>query len=146
MVLMKRMNTNKTGGRNPELTHPELSYTLNGVCFSVHNELGQYARERQYGDAIEEKLKEKGVLYQREFAVSSSGNIVDFFIDGKIVLELKNKRILTKEDYEQVQRYLQETGARLGLLVNFRNKYIKPVRVVKIDSWCIGSHSYHSSN
>lgn len=130
---MKLMNTNKSD--RPELIYPELSYEITGVCFSAHNALGQYARERQYGDVVEGKLKEKNISYKRELAISSSGNIVDFLIDGKIILELKSVRILTKDIYEQVQRYLQESNIRLGLLVNFRNKYIKPVRIVKIDSW-----------
>ncbi|MEK7170376.1 MAG: GxxExxY protein [Patescibacteria group bacterium] len=126
------MDTNKNDG--PELIYPELSYDVTGVCFVAHNALGQYAREKQYGDIIETKLKEKRLPYKRELALASSGNIVDFLIDDKIVLELKSVRILTKDIYEQVQRYLQESGMRLGLLVNFRNKYIKPVRVVRIDS------------
>lgn len=130
---MKPMNTNKSD--NPELIYPELSYEITGICFSAHNALGQYAREKQYGDVVEGKLKEKNIPYKRELAISSSGNIVDFLIDGKIILELKSVRILTRDIYEQVQRYLQESNMRLGLLVNFRNKYIKPVRIVKIDSW-----------
>lgn len=127
------MNTNPQN-HSFELIYPELSYEVNGICFSTHNELGQYSREKQYGDSVEQKLKERQIVYSREFPIASSGNIVDFFIDNKIILELKSKRILGKNDYEQVQRYLQESGARLGLLVNFRNKYIKPVRIVKIDS------------
>lgn len=135
---MKLMNTNKSD--NPELIYPELSYEITGICFSAHNALGQYAREKQYGDVVEGKLKEKNIPYKRELAISSSGNIADFLIDGKVILELKSKRLLTKEDYEQVQRYLQESGIRLGLLVNFRNKYIKPVRVIRIDSRGIRSY------
>ena len=121
--------------KETKLLYPELSYCVAGICFSAHNELGSYAREKQYGDIIERLLKEKSVPFQRECAIGSSGNILDFLIDGKIVLEIKAKRILTRDDYGQTQRYLQETGIRLALLVNFRNKYIKPVRVVKIDSW-----------
>jgi len=117
-----------------ELLYPEISYTLTGVLFSTHNELGQYAREKQYGDVIERVLQEKNILYKRECRIGDSGNIVDFIIENKIILELKAKRIITKEDYQQVQRYLQETQLRLGLLVNFRNKYIKPSRIVKIDT------------
>ena len=30
-----------------ELIYPELSYKINGILFSTHNELGQYAREKQ---------------------------------------------------------------------------------------------------
>jgi hypothetical protein len=45
---------------------------------------------------------------------------------------MKTKRFLTKEDYFQTQRYLQESQLLLGILVNFRNKYIKPSRVLKV--------------
>ncbi|MDO8581858.1 MAG: GxxExxY protein [bacterium] len=121
--------------KETKLLYPELSYSVAGICFSAHNELGPYAREKQYGDVIKRLLMEKSIPFQREFSIGSSGNILDFLIDEKIILEIKAKRILTRDDYEQTQRYLQETGTRLALLVNFRNKYIKPVRVVKIDSW-----------
>lgn len=123
--------TNNTNFQKPNLIYPELSYTITG--FNVHNELGPYARERQYGDRLELKFREHNVSYQREVYIAQSGNIVDFVADKKIALELKAKRILTKDDYFQLQRYLQESQLRLGLLVNFRNKYLKPVRVVKID-------------
>ena len=120
--------------REGGLIYPELSYKINGILFSTHNELGQYAREKQYGDVVERLLKRAKHTTQRECRVSDSGNIADFIIDNKIDLELKAKRLLTKEDYEQVQRYLQETQLKLGILVNFRNQYIKPVRVVRIDT------------
>ena len=122
-----RMDANK-------LIYQELSYTLVGILFSVHNELGQYAREKQYCDLIEDKLRLVKIPYKREFKIANSGNTVDFLVEHKIILETKSKRILTKEDYFQLQRYLQESKIKLGLLVNFRNKYIKPVRIVRIDT------------
>lgn len=128
------MNTNKKQ-INSKVIHPELSYTITGILFDVHNELGQYAREKQYGDLIEKKLKEIEMSYKREIPISDSGNILDFIIDNKIVLELKAARILTKENYRQIQNYLQQTNIKLGLLVNFRNKYLKPARVIRIDSY-----------
>ena len=124
------MNTNT----NTRLIFPELSYVLTGFCFTVHNEISPYGREKQYGDAIEKILREAGISFARELRIGDSGNIADFIIDDKIILELKAKRIITKEDYYQLQRYLQKTGLKLGLLVNFRNKYIKPVRVLRIDT------------
>ncbi len=131
MVRMMQMDTNS---KIKELIYPELSYTISGILFSVHNELGQYAREKQYGDAIEKKFKESRIAYKREVTISNSGNVLDFIVDNKIALELKAKRILTKEDYNQTQRYLQETQLKLGVLVNFRDKYIKPTRIVRIDT------------
>ncbi len=60
---------------------------------------------------------------------------MDLVIEDKVALEFKAKRILTKEDYYQMQRYLQESGLKLGILVNFRDKLIRPKRVVRIDNW-----------
>ena len=59
---------------------------------------------------------------------------MDFLINNQIILELKAKRIITKEDYYQLQRYLQTLDIRLGLLVNFRSPYLKPHRIVKIET------------
>lgn len=125
------MSTNDT---NAKLIFPELSYILTGVCFDVHNQLGRFSRERQYCDAIETRLKELGIPYKREHTIPGTGNRLDFLIDGKIVLEVKVKTFLLKEDYYQLQRYLQILGVKLGLLINFRNRYIKPKRIVRIDT------------
>ncbi|MBI5421086.1 MAG: GxxExxY protein [Parcubacteria group bacterium] len=130
---MIRMNTNMT--MSEKVLYAELSYVITGILFAVHNELGQYAREKQYGDGIEKKLKEIKTSYKREIALSNTGNILDFIVEDKIILELKNTRILTKDNYRQIQNYLQQTNIKLGLLINFRPKYLKPVRIIRIDSY-----------
>lgn len=127
------MHTNNT---NTKLIYPGLSYLLTGICFQTHNELGRYAREKQYANMIEGKLIELKIPFKREFAVGDTGNIIDFLVDDKIIIELKAKRFVLREDYYQIQRYLQITNIRLGFIVNFRNRYLKPVRVVKIDTVC----------
>ncbi len=126
-------SANEAANKKTELIYPELSFTVTGLCFAVHNALGPYAREKQYGDLFEEKLKGKYLPYKRELRIGTSGNVLDFVVDNKIALEFKAKRTLVKDDYYQVQRYLQESGLRLCLLVNFRNKDIKPVRIVRVD-------------
>ncbi|MCX6717555.1 MAG: GxxExxY protein [Candidatus Taylorbacteria bacterium] len=117
-----------------KIIFPELSYLITGILFFVHNELGQYAREKQYGDLLEKKLKESGVKYQREKSISNTGNIIDFIVDEKIILELKSTLTMPKEYYRQIQNYLQQTNLKLGLLVNFRSKYLRPIRIVRIDT------------
>lgn len=126
------MHTNSTN-KNDKLIYPELSYLITGICFSVHNTLGRYSREKQYGDLLETKLKELKLPYRRERGIRASGNIVDFVIDDKILLELKAKPLVTKADYYQTQRYLQSSGLRLGLIINFRHEYLRPKRVVRLD-------------
>ena len=119
------------------ILHPELSYKICGFLFSIHNKLGRYRNEKQYGDALENLLKENKVNFLREksLPVSFIGeeerrNIPDFIIEDKIIIDLKAKRLTTKEDYFQMKRYLASYNKELGLLVNFRQKYIYPKRVV----------------
>lgn len=116
-----------------DLIYPELSFKVVGLCFVVHNERGVYAKEKQYADLLEEKLKLAGLPYKRELRVGDSGNTVDFVVDDKLLLELKAKRMVTKEDYYQTQRYLQDTRLKLGIIINFRDRTIAPKRVVRID-------------
>ena len=120
-----------------ELIYGELSYIINGILFAVHNELGRYRNEKQYGDLIEKYLQERHIPYEREkiLPVSFDGersnrNKVDFLIDGRIILEIKSKRFLEKNDYFQLMRYLEASKKRLGILVNFHQKYLVPKRVV----------------
>lgn len=119
-----------------ELIHPDLSYKVNGILFKVSNELGQFRSEKEYGDLIENYLKESGLKYEREkilpisFENDQQRNRVDFLIEDKIVLELKAKRFIEKEDYYQVKRYLESLNKPLGILVNFRRRYITPKRIV----------------
>lgn len=117
-----------------KVVHPELSYTIVGVLFEAHKELGAYAREKQYGDFIEKRFKETNLPYQRELAISNTGNILDFLVDDKVVLELKSVREISKEYYRQIQNYLQQTNMKLGILVNFRAPHLRPIRILRIDT------------
>jgi GxxExxY protein len=126
--------TTKQKVYSKKVIYPELSYKINGILFEVKKELGEYAREKQYGDLIEKKFKEDDISYQREISIGNTGNIIDFIVDNKIILELKACRMILREHYRQTQNYLQQTQLKLGVLVNFREKFVKPVRVIRIDS------------
>ena len=127
----------KSTNTSQKIIHAELSYAITGILFQAHNELGRYCNEKQYGDKIEQLLKDSSVAYEREkvlppsFGGEQDGrNKVDFFIENKVVLELKSKRLITKDDYYQTQRYLVALGKELGILANFRQRYLTPKRVL----------------
>ena len=119
-----------------KLLFPNLSYRLTGLCFKIHKKLGRFCREKQYGDALESLLKENNIDYKREYEIANlkpngpEGNKVDFLIENKIIVDLKAKKFITKEDYNQMQRYLQSSGLELGMIINFRSTYLKPKRVL----------------
>jgi GxxExxY protein len=113
-----------------DFLYSDLSYKINGLLIEAYKELGVYAKEKQYADLLEKKLIEHGIKYQREVRISDSGNIVDFIIENLIILELKTVRFLIKEHFDQIKRYLDVTNLKLGILVNFRTRYLSPKRVL----------------
>ncbi len=122
---------------NDNVLYPELSYKLNGIFFSIHNKIGRNLNEKQYSDAFEELLKKNEIQYVREKALPQSfmgekerRNIPDFIIGDKIIIDLKAKDFITKEDYFQMKRYLVSYKRELGLIVNFRQKYLYPKRIL----------------
>lgn len=114
-----------------ELLHEGLTFQLNGIAFKVQNEIGRFGREKQYCDLYEKYLMEESVPYKRELIIGDSGNILDFLAYNYIPLEMKAKPFLLKEDYYQMQRYLQVLNADLGIIYNFRDRYLKPKRILR---------------
>jgi len=124
------------GTNDTKIIYPELSYTLCGLFYKIHNKIGRFGREKIYADALEIELKENKIPFKRELGINIDycGNNIsagryDFFVDGKIIIEIKVKPFTNKDDYYQLLRYLKAKNIKLGLLVNFRNKYIKPKRI-----------------
>lgn len=96
-------------------------------------------------------MKQNNILYLREFEIKDlkaeapKGNTVDFLIEGKILVDFKAKKFITKEDYNQMIRYLTAAKLELGIIYNFRDTYLKPKRVLNnaLYSGHPGVHSDH---
>jgi GxxExxY protein len=116
-----------------KLIEKELSYKVVGLLYQIHKEYGRYLKEKQYGDVLEGLLKDNCLEYEREKATiieDRKSNFIDFCIANKILIELKAKSFITKEDYYQMQRYLTSENKELGLIVNFRQRMLRPKRVI----------------
>lgn len=132
---LKPINSNKFVGT--KLVYPKLSYEVVGILFEIHNKLGNRYQEKYYQRAVEVKLKNKKIPYQKEISVDlmiDSQKIgkyfLDFLIDDKLVLELKAKPLLTKNDYRQIRAYLQSKNLKLGILANFYGESLEYKRVL----------------
>jgi GxxExxY protein len=107
------MNDANNMGNFTKLIYPEFSYKITGVLFDTHNNLGRFCNEQQYSDFIENEFKKLKIEYEREkilpkfFQAEHKGrNRIDFLIKNEIVLEIKAKRLILREDYYQTRRYL----------------------------------------
>jgi len=123
-----------------EIIYKKLSYKVNGAAFETQNTLGRYRGHGQYVDKLESALLKNGLKCSREVPLAPSfqaekknRNIPDLVVEGeegRLVIEVKAKRILTKKDYFQLQRYLASGNFRLGILLNFRQYCLKPKRII----------------
>ena len=122
------------------LLYPEESYKITSALYAVHRELGPGLLEKIYQEALEKELRLQGIPYEREksFDVYYKGErlenkyIADYVCYNKIVVELKAVDNLLPIHTAQVINYLAITGYKLGLLVNFNTRVIKPERIVRL--------------
>lgn len=123
-----------------ELIYPELSYQIMGVLFKVHNKLGNMQKEVYYQRAVEEELKAQKISYERELSVDLKyeggkigKHVIDFVIDGKILLELKTVDYLKPHHLNQTLSYLKDLNLKLGIIANFRKERLQYKRVIHPD-------------
>ncbi len=151
--LQQRDTNDANTMRMTRIVEKDLSYRVNGILFRVHNKLGRFCRERQYGDAFVQELEKEGLRFNRESGGDIAGrksNFLDFVIENRMIVELKAKSFISKEDYYQVQRYLQNSSLKLGLIVNFRDRHLKPKRIlnpnVHSEGQFVDSHTFADSH
>lgn len=121
----------------PEIIFKALSFELNGLFYEIQNKLGNVCSEKQYQDALEFKLKSNNFIHEREkdllFKLKEgniSGNKADFVVVDSVVIDVKAKKYITREDFKQMIRYLRAGNYKLGLIVNFGSSKVQIKRVV----------------
>ncbi|GIW67370.1 MAG: hypothetical protein KatS3mg096_238 [Candidatus Parcubacteria bacterium] len=115
----------------------DLTNKIIGILFKVHNILGPSFKEVQYKKAIEDVLLKENIDFKKEISVHIDFKSfklkdlrIDFIIENKLILEVKSKPFLTKEDMRQTLRYLKVTDLPLAILVNFRRKKLEYKRII----------------
>jgi GxxExxY protein len=111
------------------MKYAELTESIIGCAMKVHRELGSGFQEYIYQRALEIELKKTALHFIKEYEmpVYYCGDkiglrIVDFFIDNKIMVELKAVSDLSDVHLAQGLNYLEASGMEIGLLINFGAK------------------------
>jgi len=110
-----------------EIIHKEDSYRIIGACFEVYNEKGCGFTEPIYQECLELELAMQEIPFQAQvpLPLSYKGRPLrqrfqpDFICFSNVIVEIKAVSALTDEHRAQVLNYLNATGYRLALLVNF---------------------------
>ena len=123
---------------NEKYPESELTGKVIGCCMEVHKILGNGFQEVIYQRALAIEFKRQDIPFTREHEVEISykgesigARRVDFFVDGKIMVEIK--AIIRLEDVHLAQaiNYLEAYGLETGLLINFGAKSLEFKRVMK---------------
>jgi GxxExxY protein len=110
-----------------DLICAEECYKIIGACFEVYREKGCGFLEAVFQECLALELGFQSIPFdaQRVLRLNYKGTplqqsyVADFVCYDKIIVEIKAVSHVTDEHRAQVLNYLNATGYRLGLLVNF---------------------------
>jgi GxxExxY protein len=111
------------------LLYEKETYKIRGACFKVYNELGGGIKEKIIQRALYSALTSSNLAIEKEKRIDIYYNnekvgvyIPDIIVENKIIVELKSKPFVTKEDEKQFWGYLKNSNYQLGFLINFSSK------------------------
>ncbi len=121
-----------------ELIHKELSESIIGAAMTVLNTLRPGLDEKLYQNALVIELKKRGhkVDQQRQFPVHYDGQLIgtlipDLIVDDLVIADPKVVTAFSDTHMAQMLGYLNITGMKLALLLNFKNSKLEWKRVVR---------------
>ena len=115
-----------------KLPDHEITHTIIGCAMKVHLELRSGFQELIYQRAMEIEMNTLGIEFHREFEMpicykkqAIGTRRVDFFVGGRISVELKAIAELDDIHLAQALNYLEAYNVPTGLLINFGAKSLQ---------------------
>lgn len=123
---------------NEKYKHSELTAQIIGAAIEVHKTLGNGFQEVIYQRALAIELEEVGLSFTREqeMQIEYKGRDigtrrVDFFVEEKVMVEIKAVIKLEDVHLAQAINYLEVYNLEIGLLINFGSKSLGFKRVMR---------------
>ncbi len=118
----------------------ELTHKIIGCAMKVHTVLGNGFQEVIYQRALAIEMEKQGLSFAREMEmeifyddIQIGTRRVDFFVEDKIVVELKALIKLEDVHLAQAMNYCQAYNLPIGLLINFGSKSLEFKRVYNVN-------------
>lgn len=122
---------------NQNLIHEELSKSIIGAAMAVLNQLKPGLDEKLYERAMVIELHKRGhqVEQQNEYPVHYEGQLIgtlipDLIVDGCVIADPKVVTAFNESHVAQMLGYLNITGLKLAILLNFKKSKLEWKRVV----------------
>ena len=115
------------------MTDNEISFKIIGAALELHKTTGPGLLESAYETALAFDLMNMGLdvktqvnmpFYYKDVKMNV-GYRIDMLVENKIIVEVKSVEYLNEVYYPQILTYLKLSGLNLGLLINFKTKYLK---------------------
>lgn len=117
---------------NENFLYKDITYQIRGACFDVWKKFGGAFKERVIDNALTIALQKRGLVVENQkrievyFENKKVGYYVpDKIINDKIILEIKCKPYITKEDKNQFWLYFKSSKYKIGLLINFGSRNLE---------------------
>ena len=118
------------------MKHEELTHKIIGCAMEVHKHLGNGFQEVIYQRALAHEMDLNNINFEREKemplqykGLDVGTRRVDFFVEDKIMVEIK--AIVNLEDVHlaQAMNYVEAYKMEIGLLINFGSRKMQFKRV-----------------
>ena len=123
---------------NEKYKYSDLTAKIIGCAMEVHKFLGNGFQEVIYQRALAIEFENQGLSFVREqeMQIEYKGRDigtrrVDFFVENKVMLEIKAVIVLEDVHLAQAINYLEAYNLEIGLLINFGSKSMEFKRVMK---------------
>ena len=123
---------------NKKYKYSELTGKIIGCALEVHKLLGNGFQEVIYQRALAIEMTLQGIAFSREFEMQIfykgydiGTRRVDFFVEEKIMVEIKAINNLEDVHLAQAINYLEAYDLEIGLLINFGSQSLQFKRVMK---------------
>ena len=121
--------------------HSDVTEKIIGCAMKVHSTMGNGFQEVIYQRALAIEMKKQGLEFSREkeMTIFYEGQEigtrrVDFFVENKIMVELKALTQLEDVHMAQAINYLEAYSMEIGLLINFGSKSLQFKRLINSTS------------
>ena len=125
---------------NEKYKYSDLTGKIIGCAMEVHRILGNGFQEVIYQRALAIEMTRQNLSFSREHEMQIfykgediGTRRVDFFVEEKIMVEIKAVVQLEDVHLAQAINYLEAYGLEIGLLINFGNSSLQFKRVMKPD-------------